>query len=86
MLKHSGTGKEEEGEQGGVRYRRFRLCGNGDAAVCDALDEVLQSFRQSVEAVVSLTEMSMSSGLHISSSCLNTPIFNSPTGDGITLL
>ena len=56
MLKHSSTGKEEEGEQGRARYRLFRLFGDGDAAVYDALDGVLQSIRKSVEPVVSLTE------------------------------
>ena len=56
MRKHSSTGKEEEGEQGRVRYRLFRLLGDGDAAVCDALGEVLQSVRQSVEPMVSITE------------------------------
>ena len=56
MLKYSSTGKEEEGEQGRTRYRLLRLFGEGDGAVCDALGEVLQSFRKSVEPIVSLTE------------------------------
>lgn len=54
MPKHSSTGKEEEGEQGRARYRLFRLFGTG--AVCNTLDEVLQSVRQSVEPMVSITE------------------------------
>jgi hypothetical protein len=79
MLKHSSTEKKKRASREEFDTGGFVYAGTG-AAVCNALDEVLQSFLKSVEPVVSLTEMSMSSELHVASSCLNTSIFNSPAG------